>query len=72
MAPDSVLSMGKIELNYVLMLNWIIWNRTVSDTETVYVYETKLFKMELFWHLTVGKQKTILILNWIVGNLIRR
>ena len=28
-APDSVLSMGQIELNYVIMLNWIIWNRTV-------------------------------------------
>ena len=28
-APDRVLSMGKIELNYVLMLNWIAWNRTV-------------------------------------------
>ena len=24
--------------------------------------------MELFWHLTVCKQKTILILNWIVWN----
>ena len=28
-APDRVLSMGKIELNGVLMLNWITWNRTV-------------------------------------------
>ena len=28
-APDRVLSMGQIELNYVLMLNWIAWNRTV-------------------------------------------
>ena len=27
-APDSVLSMGQIELNFVLMLNWIAWNRT--------------------------------------------
>ena len=26
---DRVLSMGPIELNCVLMLNWIIWNRTV-------------------------------------------
>ena len=23
-APDRVLSMGQIELNYVLMLNWIV------------------------------------------------
>ena len=28
-ALDRVLSMGQIELNCVLMLNWIIWNRTV-------------------------------------------
>ena len=27
-APDRVLSMGQIEQNCVLMLNWIIWNRT--------------------------------------------
>ena len=27
--PDRVLSMGQIELNCVLMLNWIVWNRTV-------------------------------------------
>ena len=26
--PDRVLSMGQIELNCVLMLNWIAWNRT--------------------------------------------
>ena len=28
-ARDRVLSMGQIELNWVLMLNWIVWNRTV-------------------------------------------
>ena len=28
-APDRVLSMGQIELNYVLMLNWIAWNKTI-------------------------------------------
>ena len=28
LAPDSVLCMGQIELNCVLMLNWIAWNRT--------------------------------------------
>ena len=28
-APDRVLSMGQIELNHVLMLNLIVWNRTV-------------------------------------------
>ena len=28
-APDKVLSMGQIELNCVLMLNQIVWNRNV-------------------------------------------
>ena len=28
-ASDMVLSMGQIELNCVLKLNWIAWNRTV-------------------------------------------
>ena len=28
-APDRSLSMGQIELNCILMLNWIVWNRTV-------------------------------------------
>ena len=28
-APDTVLFMGQIELNCVLMLNLIVWNRTV-------------------------------------------
>ena len=28
-APGRVLSMSQIELNCVLMLNWIVWNRTV-------------------------------------------
>ena len=28
-APDKVPSIGQIELNCVLMLNWIVWNITV-------------------------------------------
>ena len=35
--PDRVLFMGQIELNWVLMLNWIVRNRTVFDIETVYL-----------------------------------
>ena len=31
-APERVLSMGHIELNWVLMLNWIIWKRTVCTS----------------------------------------
>ena len=33
--PDCVLSMGQIELNCVLMLNRIIWNRTDSTFNCV-------------------------------------
>ena len=32
-ASDIVLSIGKIELNFLLMLNWIVWNRTVYGYE---------------------------------------
>ena len=34
-SPHSVLSMGQIELNCVLIQNWIARNGTVFDTETV-------------------------------------
>ena len=36
-AADRVLSMGQTELNCVLMLKWIVWNRSVFDIETVYL-----------------------------------
>ena len=36
-APDRILSMGEIELNFVLMINWIVWNRPVFDIETVLI-----------------------------------
>ena len=62
-----VLSMGQTELNCVLMLNWIVWIRTVFDIETAYLCWIKQFEIELFWHLTVWK-KSILILNWMEGN----
>ena len=28
-ASERILSFGQIELNYVLMLKWIVWNRTI-------------------------------------------
>ena len=28
-APDRILSMNQIELNCILMLNWIVWNRAI-------------------------------------------
>ena len=75
-ATDRVLSMGEIELNSVLMLNWIIWKRTIFDIEITFLFWTELFERELFWHLTelfshfTVCKKDILIVNWIVWNLI--
>ena len=51
-APDRVLSRGQIELNCVLMLNWIAWNRT-DLTLKLYLCITELFETELFRTLKV-------------------
>ena len=37
-APDKALSLGQIELNCVLMQNWIVWNGTVFDIENLLIY----------------------------------
>ena len=42
-APNKVLSMGQIEVKCVLVLNWIVWNRTV------YMYEMDLALINLQW-----------------------
>ena len=55
--PDRVLSMSQIELNCVLMLNWIVWNETVFDVETV------LMLNWIVWNRTVYMYKTDLA--WI-------
>ena len=41
------------------MLNWIVWYRTVFDIKIV-LSKTELFEIELFWHLTLCKQKLYL------------
>ena len=49
------------------MLNWIVWNGTVFDFETVLtlnwimIYRYTIYGIYMFWHLT----KYLLILNWI-------
>ena len=64
-APHWVLSMGQIELNCLLMLNLIAWNRTVFDIEA-------LLRLNwVVWNRTVLTFncvliKNIFILNWIV------
>ena len=56
-APDRVLSMGQIELNCVIMLNWIAWNRTVLT-----------FRLCTYAKLHRLKWNCFCILNWIVWN----
>ena len=59
-APDRVLSMGQIELNCVLMLNWIAWNGTVLTFNCVWT-KTILILNWVVWIRTVW-------LNWIAWN----
>ena len=59
-APERVLSMGQIEQNGILMLNWIAWNRTVLIFKlhtyaklnclkwNCFVCLTELFEIQLF------------------------
>ena len=49
-------------LNCVLILNWIVWNGTVFDIETLLTL-TELFNIEVFWRLTVSKQNLYLYLT---------
>ena len=54
-APNRVLSMGQIELNCVLRLKWITWNRTVLT-----------FKLYTYAKLNCLKWNCFCMLNWIV------
>ena len=60
---DRFLSMGKIELNYVLVLNWNVWNRTVFDIELVHLLNWNIWSRRVFY-IETG----VLMLNWIVWN----
>ena len=53
-APDRVLSMGEIELNSVLLLSWIVWNRTVLTFKLRNYAKLNCSKGELFWVLSAG------------------
>ena len=71
-APDTVLSMGQIELNCVLMPNWIVWNRGVFDIETVLTLK-RIAVLHLFWHVNYVhvnclKWACFSMLNWVVWN----
>ena len=62
LAPDRVLSMGQIELNSVLMLNWIAWNRIIL-TFNQHTYAILNCSKQKFLHLNY-----VFMLNWIVLN----
>ena len=42
-ASDRILSMGQIELSYVFLINWIVWNWSA------FVCKTDFYEMERFW-----------------------
>ena len=63
-APDRVLSMGQIELNCELMLNWIVRNRTVFDIETLLIPNWIVWNRTIFSSNCVWIKKTILTLKW--------
>ena len=74
-ASDRVISMGQIELNYVLMLIWIAWNRTVLIFKLRNYAELSFLKLNSFcilnwfvWNRTVFKIETVLTWNSIVWN----
>ena len=51
-APDKVLSTGQIELVCMLMLNWILWNRT-----TFWYLNCILMLTWIVWNRTVYMYK---------------
>ena len=61
--PYRVLSMRQIELNCVLMLNWIVWKRTVFDIEAVYLCWTELFEIELFLCIKMD----LVLIQWSIS-----
>ena len=60
-APDRVLSMGQIEPNCVLMLNWVAWNRPVLTFKLRSYAKLISLKWNCFWHWNCA-----FTLNWIV------
>ena len=71
--PDRVLSMGPIEQNGLLELNWIAWNRTVLTFKLRTYAKLNCLNWHCFcmlnwiiWNKTVFDIETVLTLNWIV------
>ena len=69
--PERVLSIGQIEQNCILLLNWIVWNGTVFfGIEAVYLCSAGLFERELFLTLKLCVNKKTILINWIVWNFL--
>ena len=49
-APDRILLMGQIELNCVLILNWIVWNRIVLTFKLRTYAKLNWLKLNCFLH----------------------
>ena len=49
-APDRFLSIGQIELNCILILNWIAWNRTFLTFKLCTYAKFNCLKWNCFWH----------------------
>ena len=71
-SPDGVLSMGQIELNCVLILNWIAKNRTILTFKLLTYAKLNCLKWNCFcmlnwiaWNRTVFYIETVFTLNWI-------
>ena len=59
--PDGARAMGLIELNCMLMLNWIVWIRTV--------WLNWITWSKYFWQLNCTYiLNCVLMLNWIIWN----
>ena len=56
-ASDRVLSMGQIEIKFVLRLNWTAWNRMFLYAKLI------CLKWDCFFYT-----ENLLMLNWIVWN----
>ena len=58
-APERVLSMVQIELNCILMLYWIVWNRTV------YMYKLDLALNNLQWCHKIQPNQIFCVYIWV-------
>ena len=58
-APDRALSMAQIELNCVLRLNWITWNRTVLTFNCVFMINWTVWLNWIAWNRNVFDNQTV-------------